>query len=148
MKALFLSVLFSVFIASCGRYQPLATAYTGSSLSKERIAVLMGDENSEYFVTFLEYTNTSTEQTKNYVSGLEKQPLVVHMLPGKYLIKLECLHRRTSNISVNPFIKVNIKAGMTYELQCQRAEKTKNKIIAYVINTKETQSLEIPFYLK
>ncbi len=147
MKKLLVAGL-SFLIFSCSLYQPLVRAYKGSPLSKDKIGVLMGDENTEFFVSFLEYTNTADGQVQDYVSGLTKQPLVVHMLPGTYLIKLECLHRRVSNISVNPSIKVEVKAGMTYEVQCQRAPQTKNKIIAYVINQKTTETLEVPVYLR
>lgn len=154
MKTILLTVpgliIISLFLVGCGVYQPLAVAYKGPALGKERIAVLMGNESSEFFVTFYEYTDLSSTQAhaENYVSGFTKQPLVVHMLPGQYLIKLACLHRRIPNISVSPSIKVNLKAGFTYEVQCQRQPGTKNRIIAYVINIKKTESLEIPVYFR
>ena len=99
-------------------------------------------------MSFYEYSAASGTQTKQFVSGLTKKPLVVHMLPDTYIIKLECLHRKISNISVNPAIKMELKAGMSYQVQCLRAPGSKNKIIAYVSDKSSTKSFDIPLHLQ
>jgi len=147
MKILFLTI-FSIFILQCSAYQPVVKSYQDTSLKKEQIAVLYGHEDSEFFVSFSEYTRLPGGKAKQYVSGLTKKPIIVHMLPASYLIKLECLHRKVSRISVNPSIKMDLKAGMTYQVHCLRAPNTKNKIIAYVSSKEKTKTLDTPLHLQ
>jgi len=125
------ALLLVLAAAGCGTPGPVQT-YEGAARPAGEVAVLKGI-SAGYRAGFASYAKrelglkTEFKSVRSFGQGY---PGEIHLLPGTYLVMLNCNDGRTYGF---PAIELAVYEGVTYELGCRQPIGEARKIEAFVL---------------
>lgn len=123
-------------LTGCGpKSKHVAKVYSGPTLDASQVAIVRaGTHQQRYVATFRRSWNLEPgRQSGNIVDfGYNKSdfPLELHVLPGDYEFQVHC---DDDGRFAMPPIRLNVKAGVTYEVRCSSVEREYNTARAFLL---------------
>lgn len=110
----------------------IATNFDDKSLPLENYAIVKGVEDDFYNVHFLKYAvlgEGADKKPKRVGDPIIGYPDALHLLPGNYHVSVECkAYTGMGTISAWLSARMQLKAGNTYELNCNDVGENKVRL--------------------
>lgn len=121
------------FLSGCA--QTARKTYSGEPKDRSQIAVLIGGATEfareRYSTQFHDYAelDAGKKPTFNRVyDAFQTAPRELHMLPGRYLVRINCMVGGNRNAWL--LISLEVAAGATYEIICEPVPSDLGKVRA------------------